>query len=147
MQEADTIFSHAAICVTDLEKSTRFYVEAFGLEFNHNVDVTPPFHILTELPDINGRATFFMKNGTKIELVEYATPEMIGPAQRRPMNQLGLTHIAFVVADLDATIANIVGLGGDALQHTRVSGPFGRMIFCTDPDGVRLEIWEKPVEG
>ena len=130
--------------MTDLEKSTRFYVETFGLELEQHVDVTPPFQILTELPDIDGRAAFFLKNGTKIELVAYKVPETLGPAQRRPMNQLGLTHIAFTVTDLDATIETIARLGGHVLHDTRVSGPMGRMIFATDPDGVRLELWEKP---
>lgn len=144
MNEADTTFSHVAICVTDLEKSTRFYVGSFGLELDHHVEIGAPFEVLTELPVINGKAAFFLKNGTKLELVAYEEPETIGSAERRPMNQLGLTHIAFIVANLDVTMAQITDLGGTVMRDTRVSGPYGDMVFATDPDGVRLELWQKP---
>jgi predicted enzyme related to lactoylglutathione lyase len=61
------------------------------------------------------------------------------------MNQLGLTHIAFVVEDLEATAKRIAECGGEPLRHTFVSSPAGDMMFATDPDGTRLELWEKKV--
>ena len=61
------------------------------------------------------------------------------------MNQLGLTHLTFRVDDLDATCAQIEGAGGRLLASTRLELPAStRVIIALDPDGVRLELIEKP---
>jgi lactoylglutathione lyase len=141
--------SHVAACVSDLARSTRFYTEALGFEIQMTVDVvSPPFDKMTELPGLTGRATFMfhpsMSGGQRLEILEYSVPKCIGPAERRPMNQLGITHLSFVTDDLDGLCERIDRLGGKALMDTKVSGPHGDMMFATDPDGVRLELWQKP---
>jgi predicted enzyme related to lactoylglutathione lyase len=98
---------------------------------------------MTEIPGSKGRAGFFRLGGVQIELATYETG-VIGPAERRPMNQIGLTHLSFIVADLEAVVARIVELGGQVYPQTKVVTPMGPMIFCTDPDGTRLELWQKP---
>jgi lactoylglutathione lyase len=140
--------SHVAACVSDLERSRRFY-EALGFEVQMQVDVTAPFELLTELPEIQGRAIFFTHStmGIRFEILHYDRPAAIGPAERRPMNQLGLTHLSFTTPDLDALGALIEGNGGQVLWHTKLEGPHGVMAFATDPDGVRLELWQKPEEA
>ena len=135
--------SHFGICVSDLERSRRFYTGALGFSFSHEVDFAAPFDQLTGLPGLDGHAAFYVREGLMIELLSYSTPEAVGPAAPRAMNQLGLTHIAVVVEDLDATAVRIGTLGGRALDETRVSTPMGDMMFATDPDGVRFELWEK----
>jgi lactoylglutathione lyase len=139
--------SHFAACVTNLERSRRFY-EALGFEVQMQVDVTAPFETLTEFDEIQGKAIFFTHPTMtgRFEILEYAKPKTIGPAQRRPMNQLGLTHMSLVLADLEATCALIDANGGQAHRHTLVSGPYGEMMFASDPDGMRLELWQKPPE-
>lgn len=136
--------SHFGICVRDLERSTRFYTEALGFEREHAVDVVPPFHKLVELPDVKGRAQFLRREGVRLELCAYETPEMFGSTERRPMTQIGITHFAVAVRDLDAASARIVELGGQVHPETLVTSPKGDLIFCTDPDGVRIELWRKP---
>lgn len=139
--------SHFGICVPDLERATRFYTEALGFEREHAVDVLPPFHKLVELPDVKGRAQFLRRDSVRIELCAYEVPETFGSTERRSMAQFGLTHFALAVRDLDAAIARIVELGGHVYPDTRVSSPKGDLIFCTDPDGVRIELWQKPAKA
>ena len=136
--------SHFGICCPDLERSTRFYTEALGFEKEHAVDVTPPFHTLVELPDVKGRAQFLRREGVRLELCAYEVPEAFGSTERRPMTQIGITHFALAVRDLDAVAARILEHGGRVYPETRVSSPKGDLIFCTDPDGVRIELWQKP---
>jgi lactoylglutathione lyase len=145
-QSPSVVISHFAACVSDVEKSTRFYTEALGFEIDMQVEVTPPFEKLTELPEIRARATFFNHGamGIRFEILQYDKPGTIGPAGRRPMNQLGLTHMGVVVDDLEAVAARIVEHGGEVHWHTKVSGPHGDMVFANDPDGLRLELWKKP---
>ncbi|MDG2002987.1 MAG: VOC family protein [Novosphingobium sp.] len=141
--KAGVAISHFAVCVSDLDRSRKFYTKALGFTVSHEVDVTPPFGTLVDFPEIDGHAIFMMHGGLKLELNGYSTPEVIGPAEPRPMNQLGLTHMAFVVENLAETIERIAAHGGTLLRHTHINGPVGEMMFATDPDGTRLELWEK----
>jgi predicted enzyme related to lactoylglutathione lyase len=56
------------------------------------------------------------------------------------MNQRGLTHMTLMVDDIEATAQRIREHGGAVHEETRVDSPFGPLIFCTDPDGVRIEL-------
>jgi len=145
-QERPAVFSHAAICTADLERSTRFYTQAFGFEQDMHVEFSEPFEKITELPEVSARATFFWLGDFRLELLEYTTPGSVGSPERRPINKIGLSHLGIAVRDIDEAVSKINEFGGQALDHTRIWTPAGHMIFCTDPDGTRLEIWQKPEE-
>jgi predicted enzyme related to lactoylglutathione lyase len=142
VSQADVTISHIGLCVSDIERSARFY-EALGFVLEHYVDIVAPFERMTELPGTDGRAGFFRRGDVRIELATYESPGVVGPTERRAMNQLGLTHLSLIVADLDAVAGRIAEHGGQVLSHTRVESPMGPMMFCTDPDGIRLELWQK----
>ena len=136
-------FSHIGICISDLQRSTRFYTEALGFVISHSVEGGPPFDIMTELPELELRANFLKRDGVMIELLQYLRPGSVGEAARRPMNQLGLTHLSLIVDDLAAVTDLIEQYGGRAYPQTRVKSPAGDMMFASDPDGVRIELWQK----
>lgn len=142
-EHSSNTISHFGICVSDLDRSIDFYTKALGFEYSHDVSFGAPFEILTELPEIEATAVFLVHSQVMIELIGYKAPESVGPMERRPMNQIGLTHVAIVVDDLESTSKSIENFGGHVHSHTKVSTPKGNMMFCTDPDGVRLEVWEK----
>jgi lactoylglutathione lyase len=142
-QKPTVAFSHFSVCASNLEHSARFYTEVLGFALDYYVDVAAPFDTLTELPGIRSRVGFFKHGNILIELLGYEHPTAVGSRERRPMNQIGLTHISFVVDDIDAVTNLIVQYGGRHLAETRVRGPHGEMVFCTDPDGVRIELWQK----
>ena len=84
------------------------------------------------------------RDGVTIELLGYLSPDCIGDGSRRPMNQLGLTHLHCRVDDVDAVAAAIEELGGTVVRATRTTfDPAGNpldFLYCTDPDGVRIEL-------
>ncbi len=84
------------------------------------------------------RSQMITHGALKIELLHFAAPDPEGaPAIRR--NELGFTHVSFIVDDLDAVSARLVGLGGTILPDTRaVLGV--EMVFIADPDGTRVEL-------
>ena len=140
------LWSHIGICVSDLERSMRFYCEAFGFVASDSYDVGNEYRGLMEMePDKDVRllSRFLQHEGpTRIELLYFASPASDGSRTRRRMNQFGLTHINFRVKDdLDAVLAKIRALGGQVHDHTRTRVGTVDVVYCSDPDGVRIEVY------
>ena len=135
--------SHIGICTSDIETSIKFYTEALGFEIAVSIDeLGPPFDTLMELPGTTLSVRQLRSGDFTLELIGYPGGEVVGAAERRPMNMLGFTHITLRVDDLDAVASRIAQCGGRVLSETRVESHFGPIIFCTDPDGVRIELMQ-----
>jgi len=138
--------THLGLCVSDLERSLRFYRDVLGCKEVGRLELEgEPTATLNGMPDVKVRLIFLERDDFRLELAAYAVPDWIGPQGARPMNQLGLTHLSFRVTDLDAVCAQVEAAGGGLLPETRLElpGPT-RVIMALDPDGVRLELIEKP---
>ncbi len=145
--EQDVSFSHIGICVSDLERSIRFYCEGLGFELLQSHSVGPEFGRLMELDEVDLQSRFLRRDGVSIELLHFESPGYSGEPVRRPMNQLGLTHLSLKVRDVDAVAELVESLGGSVLRSTRTTfGSSGALdfVYCTDPDGVRVELMHLP---
>jgi lactoylglutathione lyase len=139
-------FSHIGICVSDLARSLRFYREGLGFEPVASHHVGDEFAGLMELEGVALESHMLRRDGVTIELLAFSHPRPSGPTGRRPMNQLGLTHLSLRVDDVDAVAGEIERLGGSVVRTTRTrldAGP-ARLdfVYCTDPDGVRIELMD-----
>lgn len=133
--------SHIGICTSNVEHSIRFYTEALGFSLERSIeDIGAPFDALIELPGSKCSAHYVKSGEVTIELIGYVGVDVIGPAERRPMNQLGFTHITLMIDDINAVIERVLKFGGQVHPTTKIDSPFGPMVFCTDPDGVRIEL-------
>jgi len=143
-----TTFSHLGICVSDLERSLRFYCEALDFAPAESHAVGAEFGRLMELDGVVLRSQFVRRDAMAIELLHFTSPDPIGDGARRPMNQLGLTHLSVRVDDVDAVAAAVERLGGTVVAGTRttfeLSGTSLDFVYCTDPDGVRIELMNIP---
>jgi catechol 2,3-dioxygenase-like lactoylglutathione lyase family enzyme len=141
-------FSHLGICVSDLERSLRFYCDGLGFELVQAHTVGPEFGRLMEVDDVVLQSRFVRRDGVSIELLHFDSPGHSGEPVRRPMNQLGLTHLSLRVDDLDVVGAVIESLGGSVLSDTRTTMGSAEavldFVYCTDPDGVRIELMHLP---
>jgi len=134
-------FSHFGICVSDLDRSLRFYRDGLGFEQAQSHSVGVEFGPLMEVHEPTLESRFITRDGVSIELLWFAAPGHTGDGERRPMNQLGLTHLSFRVDDVEATAARLVELGGAIVDGTRTTfAPTLDFVYCTDPDGVRIEL-------
>jgi catechol 2,3-dioxygenase-like lactoylglutathione lyase family enzyme len=143
----DVTFSHIGICVSDLERSVRFYCEGLGFELVQSHTVGGEFGRLMEVDDVVLQSRFVRRDGVSIELLHFDSPGHTGEPVRRPMNQLGLTHLSLRVEDLEAVAQVIESLGGAVVAGTRTTfGTSGDLdfVYCTDPDGVRVELMHLP---
>jgi catechol 2,3-dioxygenase-like lactoylglutathione lyase family enzyme len=140
------VFSHFGICVSDLERSLRFYCDALGFEKAESHAIGPEFARLMDLDDVAVTSQFIRRGLTAIELLAFSEPAPLGPGERRPVHQLGLTHLSFRVQDVAAVAARIVELGGSVVESSRTVIDFGgtplEFVYCADPDGVRVELMD-----
>jgi len=135
------VVSHIGICTADIQRSERFYREALGFELVASIDnLGTPYDRLLELPGKELSVRQLTCGEIKIELIGIDDKEVLGSAQRRPINQRGFTHMTISSTNIDQTLRLINELGGQVHQETRVDTDYGPILFCTDPDGVRIEV-------
>jgi catechol 2,3-dioxygenase-like lactoylglutathione lyase family enzyme len=146
--------SHTALCVSNLERSLRFYTEGLGYEVQERFETGDEVAGLCEIEmptPVTMCAQFLAKDGVRLELVHWPEPGVHGTPSRT-RNQLGLTHLSYEVTDLRAVEARLVSLGATVIEGTRthVDRPTYQvdMVFLADPDGTRIELVEhRAAEG
>ena len=139
-------FSHVGLCVRDLARSLRFYRDGLGFREVSKVEIGgEPTATLLELPAVHLEARFLERDGLRLELLRYTSPEPDGGAVLA-MNRPGLTHLSFRVDDLDTALARLATVGVAVREHTRVGVPAmgAQVVFVTDPDGTRIELVQAP---
>jgi catechol 2,3-dioxygenase-like lactoylglutathione lyase family enzyme len=146
MEDDSPTFSHLGICVSNLERSLAFYCGAFGFEKAESHEIGSEFAALMDLDRAAVTSQFIRRGPTAIELLAFHEPAPFGEKERRAVNQLGLTHLSFRVRDVEATAQRIVELGGAVVGSSRTTIELGgtalEFVYCTDPDGVRVELMD-----
>jgi catechol 2,3-dioxygenase-like lactoylglutathione lyase family enzyme len=143
--------SHRGICVSDMARSEAFYREAldFADYQDHGLIEGYDMEKTMQLPGVRLRAKMLRRaDGPVIELLKFETPEATGPREKRSTLQYGLVHLSFYVDDIDAAAGRIVDAGGAVWEPTRAHYAENdtTMLYCTDPDGVRIELMKAPGE-
>jgi lactoylglutathione lyase len=137
--------SHVGLCVSDLDRSLRFWCEGLGFELGTRFDVGSEFAATLEVDgDVEVTSQFVSRDGLSIELLHYTKGSTAG-APSAARNMLGFTHLSLLVDDVDSTAAKLVELGGARLESTRTlielaGGGASDFLFVADPDGVRIEL-------
>jgi len=145
-----TPIHHAAIIVSDMEKSVHFYRDILGWKvlmadtFPH-----PTIAEVMGVPDLAGRSVILQKDqgivDGMIELIEISTPKPYSSPEGKGFNTIGLRLLSFRVKDIEKTYHSLLDKG------VRFISPPKRLdlkeyciksCFFLDPDDVRLEIIE-----
>jgi catechol 2,3-dioxygenase-like lactoylglutathione lyase family enzyme len=130
-------FDHAALSVSNLERSHRFYADVFG--FNRvEDDFRMPDH------ELHGRV-LINPAGVRIELFEQR-----GSQPRQHLDptvaamQQGWFQFALSTKDIEASYARVVAAGAAPLMSPRTA-PDGRTLFAFvgDPDGNLVELLQR----
>jgi catechol 2,3-dioxygenase-like lactoylglutathione lyase family enzyme len=140
-------FTHVGVCVSDLERSVAFYCDVLGFS-----EVARRLHItdagsanLLGFHEMDVELVYLERDAMRIELLWYREPECRSDDGPRPMNLVGLTHLAFRVRDLDDLCRRIEVAGGTVLPDTTARFERGnRGVMTLDPDGIRVELIEEP---
>jgi lactoylglutathione lyase len=137
VSQSPAVLNHFGHCVTDLDRSVRFYCDLFGFTERRRMSV--PDDATSQLLGIDKpvglHAAYLEKDATTFELLWFDRPEN-PPVRRRPLNEPGLTHLSFCVDDPAETARRAVELGGSVVDGSDV----GAAMFIRDPDGQPIEL-------
>ena len=144
LDSAGLRLANIGIAVTDLDKTTEFY-KALGFEVGDVHPLGGPLgNALGVGKDAKLEIRFVKRDGIVLELIHFVNPAPKGKAAARAMNQLGLTHLALRVDDVDRVAEIVKKNGGATIDASRTKmGPPGKgidILFVTDPNGVRIEL-------
>lgn len=121
---------HVALICSDYERSKAFYTQVLGFRILHEV--------YREARD-SWKLDLEVSPGVQLELFSFPSPP---PRPTRPEAR-GLRHLAFSVADVDATVLELRRRGVET-EPVRIDEYTGRRFtFFADPDGLPLEIYEE----
>ena len=140
---------HTGITVSNLERSLAFWRDVLGFELSHTAHQKG--ELAEEITGIPGAelklAVLKAPGGHKIELLEYLAPADRKRANVRPCDA-GSVHVALLVQDLDAALAQIAASGWEAAgkPQTLTRGPNAgkRVVYVRDPDGTTIELMQPP---
>jgi lactoylglutathione lyase len=131
-------FNHVGQCVTDLDRSKRFYCELLGFRLDR--EIHPADELSAKLmrltPPLAMTASYLVRDGLVLELLHYAAPGQTQVYEPRSMNQPGLTHISLSVEDVEEVLARVADYGGEVLTDSNI----GAGVFVKDPDGQLVEL-------
>jgi glyoxylase I family protein len=131
---------HTALAVPDIDQALAFYCDVLGFESGMHADI--PGGLLEEPFDIERagcRVRMIHKGGTAIELFEFEHPEPGEP--RRPVNRVGITHIALASDDVPADVATLEAAG--VVFHSEIQGESPlQWCYGRDPFGNVIEVIE-----
>ena len=138
--------THIGIAVSDLERSLHFYRDLLGVAWEHELQVQgEPTDTLLRLRGTDLHAVYLTRDGVRIELLRFGSPPA-PPKSARVMNEVGLTHLSFRVAELDAVLTALRGDGQQVLEDTIIRFPEwgAAACFIVDPDGQLIELVQSP---
>ena len=132
-------FNHVGQCVTDLERSKRFYCELLG--FACDREINPPDDLSAKLMGLtpplgDDRRRTSCATASCSSCCTSPRPDRRSRPQPRAMNEPGLTHISLSVDDLDGVLARVAEFGGEVIADTNIGGG----VFIKDPDGQLVEL-------
>lgn len=121
---------HVAIICSDYEKSKYFYSQILEFKIIHEAYRKERMSYKLDLA---------VNDNIQIELFSFPNP----PLRPSTPEAQGLRHLAFLVADLDESIAQLAR-HGVACEDIRIDEfTLRRFTFFKDPDGLPLELYEE----
>ena len=139
---------HIGITVSDLGRSIPFYRDLLGFKVAYERgEVTAEYMPrLVGIPGARLKIAGLDIPGLHLDLIEYIQPK--GAPTAGPPNDVGNVHIGFTVDDMWAAYNALVAAGvrfmSEPVSPTIGPNKGGWAVYFVDPDGVTLEMIQKP---
>jgi lactoylglutathione lyase len=133
MAIAGVRFGHVAFKVADVERSVRWYEDAFGAKkiFHAKPDGERPELMFLEFA--KGQCVEFFTNGkNRVE---------------QPAEPIGYLHFCLLVDDLSGALKHLAAMNVKADRRPFIGRAGQEIAFISDPDGNIIELMQIPVES
>ncbi|MFY0631250.1 MAG: VOC family protein [Flavobacteriaceae bacterium] len=127
----------SALIISDIEKSIDWYSNNLGFELiNKN-----------ESKEMSYKQANLKRGNILIELIELesaVSPEVVIPSYTKKTRLQGFFKVGFLIADFDQWIQELTKLKVEFHGRVAKSNETGkRMVIVKDPDGNRIQLFEK----
>ena len=135
---------HTGFVVRDLEKSAMFYCALGFVEDNRAIERSDFIDSVvgyqnTKLEWIKLKAP----DGYMLELLQYHSHPERKKISKQSSNQLGCSHLALTVEDINSVCEKIIDIGGSILNPPALTKDKKvKVVYCHDNEGNLLEIVE-----
>jgi catechol 2,3-dioxygenase-like lactoylglutathione lyase family enzyme len=138
---------HYSHCVSDIERSRRFYTDVLGFETVAEFDFDDPATAqVMDIPGCRFKGIFMKCDGMRIELIGFTEPRPDAKRRKRRADEVGHSHLSFYVTSLDETLADLAKRDVVIERHTRAVLAGGiECCVIRDPDGFPIELVQMPV--
>jgi catechol 2,3-dioxygenase-like lactoylglutathione lyase family enzyme len=137
--------NHVGIVVDDLRAAMEFFAE-LGLEPGDETSVEGTW--VDRIVGLEGvRADTAMVRTPdghgQVELIQFRSPPSEGGNGHAPANVEGLRHLAFIVDDIDDTVARLGARGGELVGDVERYQEMFRLCYLRGPAGIIIELAER----
>ncbi len=145
----NAVLLHYSHCVSDIERSRRFYTQVLGFEVMAEFDFDDPKTAQVMLvPGARFKGIFMQRDGMRIEIIGFSNPRPRDEQRPRFANEIGHSHFTFNVQDLDAALAELRAHGIEPEPGSRAVLHHGiECCVIRDPDGFPIELVHSPRLG
>jgi catechol 2,3-dioxygenase-like lactoylglutathione lyase family enzyme len=147
-----TSLLHTGLTVRDLDRSLAFYRDTLGMETVFEQEKEGGYlAAIVGYPGAHVRMAHlaFPGDGHRLELFQYVEPKPRGEAGE-PRN-VGITHVCLLVDDIVGLHEHMRAAGvefySDPVQVDTGANAGGIGVYLRDPDGITLELFQRPKEG
>lgn len=135
---------HTGVVVRDLGESTEFYCALGFVEDNQAIEEGDFIDTVVGMQNVKLEwVKLKAPDGYLLELLQYHShPEQKKIAKQRS-NQLGCSHLAFSVDDIDTVCKEIKKIGGSVVSPPALTNDKKvKVVYCHDNEGNLMEIVE-----
>jgi catechol 2,3-dioxygenase-like lactoylglutathione lyase family enzyme len=135
---------HTGVVVRDLEKSTEFYCALGFVEDNHAIEEGDFIDTVVGLQNAKLEwVKLKAPDGYLLELLQYHSHPEQKEIAKQKSNQLGCSHLAFSVDDIDFICEKIEEIGGSIVNLPALTNDKKvKVAYCYDNEGNLMEIVE-----
>ena len=141
------LIRHIGIVVTDIEQSLQFYKDVLGFKILKKADESGT--CIDNFLNIQNTNVTTVKmidpNNNILELLYFNShPELSDTNKFRRLTEIGCSHFALTVNDLDTLYSTLKEQGIEFNHPPQVSDDGNvKVAFCRDPDGTFIEMVEE----
>ena len=135
---------HTGIVVRDLEKSTEFYCTLGFVEDNRAIEEGDFIDTVVGLQNTKLEwVKLKAPDGSLLELLKYHSHPKQKEIAKQKSNQLGVSHLAFSVSNIDTICEKIEEIDGSIVNPPALANNKKvKVAYCHDNEGNLIEIVE-----